>query len=581
MLFYDQVNAATPDGIGRKTAHIIGGGIGGLAAAAFLATDAHMPAGNITVYEDLPVLGGSMDGTGDASAGYVCRGERELEAHMECLWYLCSKVPSLTRPGRTVLDETREVNCREPISSHWRIIEKQGHRADYGSQPMLPKDCTAQFLRLLVTPEAELQDMSIRDWFPPSFFDSHLWLLFSRILSFDDYHSVLEMRRYELRFLHLTEVMPRLEGILHTEYNEFDSIIRPLIVWLQGLGVRFALGTRVVDMAVESEGDKTTVRGLTVESPDGRSEINLTDDDLVFFTNGSLTQNTTYGDNDTAVSWNFDRHDRGLFTLWEKLAAFDPKFGHPEKFISWPEKTRWISFFVTLVDHPDFVDYIEKVSGDKRGTGGGITVKDSGWDLGFIIHSKPFFPNQPNNADVFWAYGLRGNNVGDYVKKPMVECTGNEILTEFLYHVGYLDRREQFLTHAKVSLAGMPYITSQFMPRAIGDRPRVIPDGCVNLGFLGQFVEVDDDCVFTVETSVRTAMEAVYGLLRLDRPIIPVSSTRFDVRHIAAGARAILDVETFHLVDLLKLLLPAAVHPHEVVELVNRIPKPTDVRPGT
>jgi oleate hydratase len=581
MLFYDQVNAAIPDDIERKTAHIIGGGIGGLAAAAFLATDAHMPAGNITVYEDLPVLGGSMDGTGDAWTGYVCRGERELEAHMECLWYLCSKVPSLKRPGRTVLDETREVNCREPISSHWRIIEKQGHKADYESQPMLPRDCAAQFLRLLVTPEADLQDISIRDWFSPSFFDSYLWLMFSRILSFDDYHSVMEMRRYELRFMHLTEVLPRLEGILHTEYNEFDSVIRPLIVWLQGLGVRFALGTRVVDMALESEGGKTTVTGLTIQSAEGRSEINLTADDLVFFTNGSLTQNATYGNNGTAVPWNFDRHDRGVFTLWEKLAALDPKFGHPEKFISWPEKTRWISFFVTLVDYPDFVDYIEKVSGDKRGTGGGVTVKDSGWDLGFIIHSKSFFPSQPDNADVFWAYGLRGNNVGDFVKKPMVECTGNEILTEFLYHVGYEDRGEEFLAHAKVSLAGMPYITSQFMPRAIGDRPRVIPDGCVNLGFLGQFVEVDDDCVFTVETSVRTAMEAVYGLLRLDKPVIPVSPTRFDIRHIAAGAKATLDVETFHLVDLLKLLLPAVVHPHEVVELVNRIPKPTDVRPGT
>jgi oleate hydratase len=581
MLFYDQVNAAIPDDIERKTAHIIGGGIGGLAAAAFLATDAHMPAGNITVYEDLPVLGGSMDGTGGASTGFVCRGERELEAHMECLWYLCSKVPSLKRTGRTVLDETREVNCLEPISSHWRIIEKQGRTAHYESQPMLPKDCAAPFLRLLVTPETDLQDMSIRDWFPPSFFDSLFWLMFSRILSFDDYHSVMEMRRYELRFMHLTEVMPRLEGILHTEYNEFDSIIRPLIVWLQGLGVRFALGTRVVDMALESEGGKTTVTGLTIQSAEGRSKSNLTADDLVFFTNGSLTQNTAYADNVTAVPWNLDRHDRGVFTLWEKLAVLDPKFGHPEKFISWPEKTRWISFFVTLVDYPDFVDYIEKVSGDKRGTGGGVTVKDSGWDLGFIIHSKPFFPNQPDNADVFWAYGLRGNNVGDYVKKPMVECTGNEILTEFLYHVGYRDRSDEFLAHANVSLAGMPYITSQFMPRAIGDRPRVIPDGCVNLGFLGQFVEVDDDCVFTVETSVRTAMEAVYGLLRLDKPVIPVSPTWFDIRHLAASAKAILEVDTFHLMDLLKVFLPAVVHPHELVEVVNRIPMPTDVRPGT
>lgn len=586
MLLYDRVNATVPEGIDDKSAHIIGGGLAGLAAAAFLATDAHMPAANITVYEDLPTLGGAMDGTGDAVLGYVNRGERELEAHMECLWYLFSKVPSLERPGRTVLDETREFNCREPISSHWRIIEEQGLKAEYESL-RLPNDAVRQLLRLLITPETELQDKPIGDCFSSSFFESNLWLLFSSMLSFDDYHSAIEVRRYMLRFMHLTEPMPRLEGILHTEYNEFDSLIRPLIVWLQDLGVHFELSTRVVDLAVESKDGATTVIGLTVQSPRGRWEIALTAEDLVVFTNGSMTQNTAYGDNETAVTWNLDDQERGSFTLWEKLATLDPKFGRPERFISWPEKTRWTSFFVTVVDYPDFVDHLETVSGDKRGNGGAVTVKDSSWGLSFMLHSKPFFPNQPDNVDVLWGHGLRGNNIGDYVKKPMVDCTGNEILAEFLYHLGLEDRIDDLTTHAKVSLAGMPYLTSHFMPRAIGDRPRTVPDGCVNLGFVGQFVEVDGDCVFTVETSVRTAMEAVYGLLKLDKPVIPVSATRYDIRHLAASIRAVLDIDTFHVKDLLQLLVPAALHPHELfelvklVELVNRIPEPVDVRPGT
>jgi oleate hydratase len=587
VLFYDRVSATVPDGIEFNTAHIIGGGLAGLAAAAFLATDAHLPAANITVYEELPAPGGSMDGTGDAITGYVNRGERELEAHMECLWYLFSKVPSLTRPGRTVLDETRAFNCREPISSHWRIIEERGLKAEYESL-RLPSDAFRQLVRLLVSPETDMQDKSMRDCFSTSFFESNFWQLFSSMLSFDDYHSAIEVRRYMLRFLHLAQAMPRLEGILHTEYNEFDALIRPLVVWLQDLGVRFELSTRVVDMAVETKNGETTVVGLTVQSPQGRSEKVLTAADLVFFTNGSLTQNTTYGDNKTAVTWNLDRQERGLFTLWETLAALDAKFGRPEKFISWPEKTRWTSFFVTVVDYPSLADHIEKVSGDKRGNGGVVTVKDSSWGLGFMLHSKPFYPNQPDNVDLLWGYGLRGNNVGDFVKKPMVDCTGNEILAEFLYHLGLDDTINDFTAHAKVSLAGMPYITSQFMPRAVGDRPRVIPEGCVNLGFVGQFVEVDGDCVFTVEASVRTAMEAVYGLLNLDKPIIPLSPTRYDVRQLAASLKALLDIDTLHLQNLLlRLLVPAALHPHELVELaglvelLNRIPEPVDVRPGT
>jgi oleate hydratase len=583
MLFYDRINANLPEGIEHKTAHIIGGGIAGLAAAAFLATDAHMPAGHITVYESLPGLGGSMDATGGMSTpGYVCRGERELEAHMECLWYLCAKVPSLKRPGRTVLEETREFNTREPLVSHWRLIEKQGQKIDL-SLNRLPKKLMEEQLRLMLTPEAQLQDKSIREWFSPAYFESNEWATFSRKLSFDQYHSAIEMRRYMLRFLHLTAGDDQLNGILHTEYNEFDSIIRPLQVWLTSLGVRFALGTRILDIDIESKGANTVVTGLAFESAKGRSKVDMSANDLVFFTNGSITQNTTYGDNETPVPWNLDLKSRGVFTIWEKLAAIDPKFGRPAKFISWPEKTRWISFFVTLTDYPEFVAHIERVSGDRRGTGGAVTVKDSAWNLGFIIHGKPFFPEQKDNVDVFWAFGMRSNEVGEHVKKPMAECTGNEIVREFLYHLGLLDTAEAFLAHARVSLAGMPYITSQFMPRATGDRPQGIPEGCVNLGFLGQFVETKDDCAFTVESSVRTAMEAVYGLLHLDKPVIETSPSKYDIRHLANMLRAGVQEQSFHFQPsvVLELLQPALAHPDKLVEFLDRIPKPTDVRPGT
>ena len=40
---YEQINALPRAGIGKKSAHIIGGGIGGLSAAVFLVDDAHMP----------------------------------------------------------------------------------------------------------------------------------------------------------------------------------------------------------------------------------------------------------------------------------------------------------------------------------------------------------------------------------------------------------------------------------------------------------------------------------------------------------------------------------------------------------
>ena len=72
----------------------------------------------------------------------------------------------------------------------------------------------------------------------------------------------------------------------------------------------------------------------------------------------------------------------------------------------------------------------------------------------------------------------------------------------------------------------MPYITSMFMPRNVTDRPLPVPRNSVNLAFVSQFVEIPDDVVFTVEYSVRAAQMAVYQLMKIDRPVPPV--TRHD-----------------------------------------------------
>ena len=87
----------------------------------------------------------------------------------------------------------------------------------------------------------------------------------------------------------------------------------------------------------------------------------------------------------------------------------------------------------------------------------------------------------------------------------------------------------------------MPYITAFFMPRTKGDRPDVIPDGCVNFAFLGQFADTPRDTVFTTEYSVRTAMEAVYGLLGVDRGVPEVWGSVYDVRELLDSSVKLMD----------------------------------------
>ena len=136
---------------------------------------------------------------------------------------------------------------------------------------------------------------------------------------------------------------------------------------------------------------------------------------------------------------------------------------------------------------------------------------------------------------------------GNFIKKPARECTGNEIFSELLYHCGLKDKIDQILEHSYVSIAAMPYITSQFMPRRIADRPKVIPDGCVNLAFIGQYVETPADVSFTVESSVRTAMMAVWGLTGLEKPMIPMYEPLFDIRVIAKSLKMAAGTDTLSL----------------------------------
>ena len=75
----------------------------------------------------------------------------------------------------------------------------------------------------------------------------------------------------------------------------------------------------------------------------------------------------------------------------------------------------------------------------------------------------------------------------------------------------------------------MPFITSQFMPRVKGDRPPVIPEGSTNLAFIGQYCEIPDDVVFTVEYSVRSAQTGVYALLKLDKEVSPIYKGQYDI----------------------------------------------------
>ena len=178
-------------------------------------------------------------------------------------------------------------------------------------------------------------------------------------------------------------------------------------------------------------------------------------------------------------------------------------------------------------------------------TGGIVTVRDSAdnWYLSWTINRQPQFKAQDKNAVLVWLYGLNTTREGNYVRKAMRDCTGEEVCREWLYHIGVpaAEINELALQACNTTTCFMPYINAFFQPRKNEDRPRVVPEGAVNFAFIGQFAETPRDTIFTIEYSMRTGMESVYTLLNVDRGVPEVWGSQYDVRELLKACYYALD----------------------------------------
>ena len=536
-----------PAGIDEKSAYLVGSGLASLAAACFLVRDAQMPGKNIHILEAMDIAGGACDGIDDPTRGYVMRGGREMEDHFECLWDLFHSIPSLEVPGASVLDEYYWLNKHDPNYSLCRATEHRGEDAHTDGKFGLSQKGSMEIMKLFFTRDEDLYDKSIEDIFDDEVFGSEFWLYWRTMFAFENWHSALEMKRYFQRFIHHIGGLPDFSALKFTRYNQYESLILPMQKYLEAAGVEFKFGTEVTNVRFEIKDGKKTARAIECRTKNGDTEIPLTEKDLVFITNGSCTEGTIYGDQNHAPVGDAEVRSSGCWSLWKKIAAQDPSFGHPEKFCSDIEKTNWESATVTTANE-EIIDQIKKIcKRDPRTgkvvTGGIVSCRDSRWLLSWTINRQGQFKNQKKEEICVWVYSLFTDVPGDYVKKPMKECTGKEITAEWLYHLGIPVEDNERLSGEECNCTPtmMPYITAFFMPRSAGDRPDVIPDGSVNAAFLGQFAETPRDTIFTTEYSVRTAMEAVYGLCGVDRGVPEVWGSVYDVRELLDSTVKLMD----------------------------------------
>lgn len=544
-----------PQGVESKSAWFVGSGLAALAGAAFLIRDGQMPGPRITILERQQLPGGALDGIHEPAKGYVIRGGREMEEHFECLWDLYRSIPSLEIDGASVLDEFYRLDKDDPNLSLQRATVNRGEDAHTDGLFTLGEHAQKEIIKLFLATRQEMENQRINEVFGAEFLGSNFWLYWRTMFAFQEWHSALEMKLYLHRFIHQISGMPDFSTLKFTRFNQYESLVLPLVKWLLDRGVVFQYGTEVTDVDFDIAPGRKQATGIRWRRNvfDGSVEggVDLGPDDLVFMTIGSLTENSDNGDHHTPAK--LDTGPAPAWDLWRRIAAKDPEFGHPDVFGAHIPQTKWESATVTTLDEriPNYIAKIAKrdpFSG-KVVTGGIVTAKDSAWLLSWTVNRQPHFKAQPKDQIVVWVYGLFVDKPGDYVKKPMQDCTGEEVTQEWLFHLGVPveDIPELAATGAKTVPVMMPYVTAFFMPRQAGDRPDVVPESAVNFAFIGQFAESKQrDCIFTTEYSVRTPMEAVYTLLQVERGVPEVFNSTYDIRTLLAASGRLRDGKEIH-----------------------------------
>ena len=532
-----------PEGVDNKSAYIVGSGLAALTAACYLVRDGQMKGEHVHVLEKGDLPGGACDGYKFENLGYVMRGGREMDNHFECMWDMFRDVPSIETPGVSVLDEYYWLNKHDPNYSLCRATERCGEDAHTDGKFALDRASAMALSKLFITPESELEGKKISDVLPESFWQTNFWLYWQTMFAFQRWSSALEMKRYLCRYVHHIDGLPDFSALRFTKYNQYESMILPLTKYLQAHGVEITFGIDVKNVVIASEGDRKVAKQIVYEQGGASHTIDLTEDDLVFITNGCCTDTSCYGDQTHAPDLSTVKNGAGeSWDLWKNIAAQAQhgEYGNPDAFCSDYEATNWMSATVATSDETVIRHIMNICKRDPRAgkvtTGGIVTVKDSvnNWYLSWTINRQPQFRAQPKDHCLVWVYSLFTDKPGDYIKKPMRECTGKEICMEWLYHIGVPeDQIEDLATNSANTVpVMMPYIDAFFMPRAYGDRPNVVPEGSVNFAFLGQFAETPRDTIFTTEYSMRTGMEAVYTLLNVDRGVPEVWGSVYDVRDL-------------------------------------------------
>ncbi|MDG2976795.1 oleate hydratase [Latilactobacillus curvatus] len=530
----------------KKKAIMIGAGLSNMAAAVYLIQEGGWSGDAITFYslDDH----GSNDGAPvsettdeywnknhplENTKGYVARGGRMLNYRTYVdLMDLLGRIPSATEPNMTAEEDTRSFDAQHRTFDKARLLEGSKGILDAGHLGFNNKD-RLLMTKLIMMPDSEeekLDNVSIAEYFKddPHMFQTNFWYMWETTFAFRTQSSAQELRRYMHQMIYEFTQIEHLVGVNRTRYNQYESIMLPLINYLKAQGCHIILNRRITDLDFKETQmtDEITVTGMTMTNTetDEVEHVTVDDDTAVIFTNGSITDSATLGDYNTPAAENMDYG--AAAGLWKQVASKFYNLGNPDKFFADRNASEWVSFTLTTKNHI-LLNEIERITTQIPGNAlnSFLSTKpitplgQKDVNMSIVVHHQPHFTTQKPNEAVIWGYFLYPRRNGEFVDKPYIEMTGKEMLQELIGQLSKVDPGPINIREKEAEIMDsvinnipvyMPYASALFNNRAKTDRPEVIPEHSTNLAFTGEFVEQPYQMVFTEQSAVRSGEIAAY-----------------------------------------------------------------------
>ncbi|WP_125681653.1 oleate hydratase [Levilactobacillus yonginensis] len=547
----------------KTKAVMIGAGLSNMAAAVYLIQEAHWNGSQITFYG--ADMHGANDG-GETSAfnneywnknhpldnqtGYVARGGRMLNYRTYVdLMDLLDRIPSATEEGMTAAEDTHDFDFHHQTFDKARLMQGGEGIIDGGKLGLNNKD-RVLLSKLVLMPDEEetkLDNVTIAEYFKddPHMFQTNFWYMWETTFAFRIESSAQELRRYMHQMIYEFTQIEHLVGVNRTRYNQFESIMLPLINYLKDNGVTF-LDNRIVtdwEFADSALQDEITVTGLHVKNvaDDTEELVDVDGDTAVIFTNGSITDSATMGDYDTPARENMEYGISAA--LWKKATERFYNLGTPDKFFDDRKNSEWVSFTLTTKNHlllNEITRITTQVPGNALNSFLSTTpitpLGQKDVNMSIVVHHQPHFTTQKPNESVIWGYFLYPRRTGEFVHKQYIKMTGKEMAQELIGQLAKVDPGPNNIRDKEPEILDsiinnipvyMPYASALFNNRAKTDRPEVIPAHSTNLAFTGEFAEQPYQMIFTEQSAVRSGEIAAYHFAGISMDNL-VDTPRYD-----------------------------------------------------